>query len=147
MSKQTRRRLLKTAGYSALALAGMNAGLAGAAMRPQPVADSTATKIMNQSLRFVGPERDIKLYLQQPVGEERITLINNSQHSLKLNSKQPLQLKNINGSLVLQLNKSQHAGTTLASGDVLIFDVQTNSRTVRISSAHPAFKQYFSNIA
>ena len=147
MSKQTRRSFLKIAGYSTLALAGMNAGLASAATLTQSTVDSTATKIMSQSLRFVGPERDIKLYLQQPVGEERITLINNSQHPLQLDSEQPLQLKNINGSLVLQLNKNQRSGTILASGDVLIFDVQTNSRTVSISSAHPAFKQYFSNIA
>ena len=146
MMKSSRRHFLKGIGYTTLVLGGVSAGSTIAATLPSLSAGSTE-KTMSQSLRFVEPGRDITLYLQQPVGEERITLINNSQHSVRLDSKQPLEFKNINGSLVIKLNQNSSGNTVLASGDVVLFDVKTTINTVSISSAHPAFKQYFSNVA
>lgn len=143
MIKASRRSFLKNVGYSSIALGGLSVGSAAAAILQSTDSDRHSAKIMSQSLRFVGPDRDITLYLQQPIGEERITLINNSQHPVRLDSKQPLQFKNINGSLVLKLNQAGSSDMVLASGDVVLFDVKTNSNTVSIRSAHPAFRQYF----
>ena len=101
----------------------------------------------SQSLQFIKHDRDIAVYLQQPTGEERITLVNNNHQPIKLNSKHPISLQNINGSLVVKLNKTTGNGYMLRGGDVIMFDVQANGNTARIRSAHPAFNGQITALA
>lgn len=138
MMKQSRRAWLKGVGFSTVALAGMGAGSSALAM--SSVEDASAK--LPQSLKFVEPERAIKVYLQQPVGKERVTLVNRSPKAITLDKQQPVKLENINGSLVLTLSKVTGGETVLPAGTVLIFDVAARGDAAEIRSAHPAFNGF-----
>jgi len=130
MTNQSRRKFLKSMSYSpALALGGLTSAA---------FAFSDKTEVAQTS-------SDISIMQQQSHGKEIVTLVNNSNKTITLDSIHPVKLERVNGSLVVKVNALPTDGTVaMLPNERLSFDILDTNEAVHtnhltINSEHIAF--------
>ena len=149
MINQSRRTLLKSIGYGLAIPTGLAASAAIALTKASPEVTVSASSVSPLS------QNDITIYQQKSGDKDVVTLMNQTDRTVTLDTLNPIELKRINGSLLVKVNAVPSDGTVaMLPGERFTFDIDTVSANIiskqkpvsdiladhlQLSSEHPAF--------